>query len=119
MPRLFKRLGPARGGWIEVDNLNSQIRNGNSLAIVDVRGRNEFDGLLGHIPSALNIPLGDALSQLTQINARKSQPVILPLRMDKCSTRVAALFREFHVMRSGMERWIQNGFEAVKIGENK
>jgi uncharacterized membrane protein YdjX (TVP38/TMEM64 family)/rhodanese-related sulfurtransferase len=124
LPRLFKRITPMETFWINADDLDRQIKSDKSLTIIDVRGRDEFDGPLGHIPNALNIPLGDLPDNLTQINARKSQPVILICKTDKRSARAATLLREAgvqyaQVLRGGMEVWNRSGFDAVKTGANK
>lgn len=124
LPRLFKRLKPSEIGWINVDELDGQIKGGKAPTIIDVRGRDEFDGPLGHIAGAWNIPLSDLPSQLTQINVRKSHSVILVCKTDKRSAPAATLLKEANVrdanvLRGGMEQWKQNGFETVKNGENK
>src|SRR5690349_19095548 len=58
LPRLIKRL---RGSfaWIEVNELKRRLDRGEAVAIVDVRGRDEFVGPLGHIATARNIPVAE------------------------------------------------------------
>ncbi len=115
LPRLIRRL---RGGepfrWIEVDGLASQLRERSGIALIDVRGSDEFTGPLGHIGAALNIPVAEVPDRLIEINALKDNPVILICRTDKRSANAAKLlseagFRDVRVLRGGMERWNQNG----------
>jgi len=121
LPRLFSRLKTAETGWIDADELNTQIKAGKALTIVDVRGGDEFIGPLGHIPGALSIPLGEIPLRLTEINARIDQPVILVCKTDKRSAQAAKLlgkasFQDIHVLRGGMEQWNRNGFEIINVG---
>ena len=121
LPRLFSRLKTAETGWIDADELNTQIKAGTALTIVDVRGGDEFVGPLGHIPGALSIPLGEIPLRLTEINARIDQPVILVCKTDKRSALAAKLlgkasFQDLHVLRGGMEQWNRNGFEIINVG---
>lgn len=121
LPRLFSRLKTAETGWIEADDLDRQIKSGKDLTIIDVRGEDEFIGPLGHIPSALNIPLGEIPLRLTEINARIGQPVILVCKTDKRSAQAAKLLgkassQDLQVLRGGMEQWSRNGFEIINVG---
>jgi len=121
LPLLFSRLKTAETGWIDADELNTQIKAGKALTIVDVRGGDEFIGPLGHIPGALSIPLGEIPLRLTEINARMDQPVILVCKTDKRSAQAAKLlgkasFQDLQVLRGGMEQWNRNGFEITNVG---
>jgi uncharacterized membrane protein YdjX (TVP38/TMEM64 family)/rhodanese-related sulfurtransferase len=114
LPRLIRRL---RGGtttrWIET----SELANGfgpDATTMVDVRSPEEFTGPLGHIETALNIPLGELPDRLIEINAHRNEPVIIVCRTEKRSANAAALlseagFRDVRVLRGGMERWIRDG----------
>jgi uncharacterized membrane protein YdjX (TVP38/TMEM64 family)/rhodanese-related sulfurtransferase len=114
LPRLIRRL---RGGtttrWIET----SELANGfgrDATTMVDVRSPEEFTGPLGHIETALNIPLGELPDRLIEIDANKNEPVIIVCRTEKRSANAAALlgeagFRDVRILRGGMERWIRDG----------
>ncbi len=114
LPRLVRRL--RAGGairWIEVDELAARLREA-SIAVIDVRGPEEFTGDLGHVSGALNLPVGELPNRLTEINALKERPVILVCRTDKRSANASALlqdagFRDVHVLRGGMLEWTRNG----------
>jgi rhodanese-related sulfurtransferase len=110
IPRIVRRM---RGGetprWIEVATLADQLRD-TSVKIIDVREPDEFNGPLGHIAAASNLPLGELSDRLTEISAFKDKPVILVCRTDKRSASAAGLlkdagFRDARVLRGGMEQW--------------
>jgi uncharacterized membrane protein YdjX (TVP38/TMEM64 family)/rhodanese-related sulfurtransferase len=114
LPRLIRRL---RGGtttrWIETNELANGFGR-DATTMVDVRSPEEFTGPLGHIETALNIPLGELSDRLIEINAKRNEPVIIVCRTEKRSANAAALlgeagFRDVRVLRGGMERWIRDG----------
>ncbi|MBR2813104.1 MAG: VTT domain-containing protein [Reyranella sp.] len=115
LPRLIRRL---RGGeatrWIEVDELASRLKEAGGIAVIDVRGPDEFSGPLGHIAAALNMPIGQLAERLTEIKALEATPVVLVCWTDKRSANAAAVlrdagFRDVRVLRGGMERWNRSG----------
>ena len=76
-------------------------------------GSDEFTGDLGHIPAALNVPVGELETRLTEINAHKDKALILVCLTDKRSAKAAGVlraagFRDVQVLRGGMEQWIRN-----------
>jgi uncharacterized membrane protein YdjX (TVP38/TMEM64 family)/rhodanese-related sulfurtransferase len=118
LPRLVPRLrGPEAPQWIEVEELANRLKEPGGIAVIDVRGSDEFTGPLGHIADASNMPVGELPQRLVEINVLKDKPVILMCRTDKRSANAAALlrdagFRDVQVLRGGMERWNQNGLAA-------
>ncbi|MFH1344013.1 MAG: VTT domain-containing protein [Pseudomonadota bacterium] len=113
LPRLMLRLRGNKLRWIDVSALAGRLREG-GITVVDVRGPDEFDGALGHIASALNLPLGELSNRLIEIRASRDLPVILVCRTDKRSASAAALlsaegFRDVSVLRGGMEQWNLDG----------
>jgi rhodanese-related sulfurtransferase len=106
--------GQEQPQWIEVDELASRLKEGPGIAVIDVRGPEEFTGPLGHIADASNVPVGDLPKRLMEINAIKDRPVILVCRTDKRSATAATLlrdagFRDVGVLRGGMEAWNRKG----------
>jgi hypothetical protein len=55
--RLFRRPGTGEPAWIDVGELRRRLATGTSVALVDVRGPDEFNTPPGHLPDAINIPL--------------------------------------------------------------
>ena len=115
LPRLGRRLRDAAAPqWIETDELVGRLKNGSGVAVIDVRGRDEFTGPLGHIADARNLPIGEFPHRLHEIEMLKHRPVVLVCRTDKRSANGMALlrdagFRDVQVLRGGMERWNQKG----------
>ncbi|HYM32829.1 MAG TPA: VTT domain-containing protein [Candidatus Cybelea sp.] len=123
LPRFVRRLRAGRSGraaaagdvsWIEAAELADRLVRRPPPLLIDVRGSDEFNGELGHIAAALNLPVAELPIRLTEIGAHKDKTVILVCRTDKRSTNAATLvrdagFRDVHVLRGGMERWNQSG----------
>lgn len=123
LPRLVRRLrAGAQQRWIDADALADKLRN-DGVTVVDVRGPDEFEGALGHIASALNLPLGELPESLTKIRASRDRPVILVCKTDKRSAAAATLFsdagfRDVSVLRGGMEQWNRDG-RPVEVGNRE
>ena len=115
VPRLIRRTRQGGITWIDANELQQQMGGGAALTILDVRGLDEFVGELGHIPGAINIPVGDIANRLIEIKALGDKPIIMVCKTDKRSARAAELLRnadfaDVRVLRGGMERWKQLGF---------
>ena len=115
LPRLLRRLrGQGQPRWVEVDELANRLKVAPGIAVIDVRGPDEFTGQLGHIADASNMPVDKLPQRIMEISALKDRPVILVCRTDKRSTTAATLlcdagFRDVGVLRGGMEQWNQKG----------
>jgi rhodanese-related sulfurtransferase len=111
--RLIKRL---RGSfvWIEATDLKRRLDHGEAVTVVDVRGRDEFIGPLGHVATARNIPVAELESRLAELAGLERTPIVLVCRTDKRSataarTLRAAGFTQVNVLRRGMEQWNETG----------
>jgi uncharacterized membrane protein YdjX (TVP38/TMEM64 family)/rhodanese-related sulfurtransferase len=109
LPRLIGRL---RGSvsWIEVGDLKRGLDSGEAVTIIDVRGTDEFTGPLGHISTALNIPVAELNGRLAELGGLERTPIVLVCRTDKRSAAAAqtlrsAGFLQVSVLRRGMEQW--------------
>ena len=58
LSRLFRRPASAPL-WVEPAELHRRLAGEGAPIVVDVRGPDEFDGPLGHIEGARNIPLAE------------------------------------------------------------
>lgn len=117
LPRFFGRMRQGEVAWTEPDELRQKIAGDAALTVLDVRGPDEFIGDLGHIPGAVNIPLGEIPGRLSEIKAFRDRPVIVVCRTDKRSARAAELLKEsklgeVSVLHGGMERWNQMGLQV-------
>ena len=119
LPRLLRRPRQTGPKWIDVHELHDQLAGDRGLLLIDVRGPDEFNGSLGHIPGARNIPLGDLAGSVKEIGPSQRCRVTLVCRTDKRSAQAAAIFEQegfadVEVLRGGMEQWNRAGFEIVR-----
>jgi rhodanese-related sulfurtransferase len=107
LSRLFRKT-PPEPRWLDVATLRQQLASDPPL-VVDVRGSDEFDGPLGHIDGALNIPLPDLDAHQAEITAA-GRPVVCVCLTDKRSAAAAAQLAAAGiggvvVLRGGMKAW--------------
>lgn len=110
--RLVKRRPQAGTNWIEVEDLQEELSGRTAGKVIDVRGPDEFVGELGHIPGAINIPVGEISDRLSEINAMGGGQFTMVCKTDMRSARAAAILRDagkgdVRVLRGGMMRWRQ------------
>jgi rhodanese-related sulfurtransferase len=111
LSRLICRPRPALR-WLDVGDLRRTMRADAPL-VVDVRGTDEFEGPLGHIDGALNIPL-PALAERRQELAAAGRPIVCVCLTDKRSAAAAAELAaagvaDVAVLRGGMKAWREAG----------
>jgi len=95
LPRLIRRLrGDRELKWIEVELLANWLNDGANVVLIDVRGPDEFTGPLGHLPHALNLPVGTLPDRLTEIKMSEEQPIVVVCRTDKRSAKAASILQE-------------------------
>src|SRR3954470_20508057 len=75
--------------WIESGELRDRLARGERPLILDVRGPDEFDGPLGHIDGARNMPLPELPRHTPEIG-QEAGPVIVVCLTDKRSSQAAA-----------------------------
>jgi rhodanese-related sulfurtransferase len=95
--------------WVEPAELRRWLAGEGAPVIVDVRGADEFDGPLGHIDGARNIPLPELASHASELTA-EGRPLVMVCLTDKRSSQaaaelVAAGLRDIAVLRGGMKAW--------------
>jgi len=98
-----------RVAWVEADDLRRRLARGETPVIVDVREPDEFDGPLGHIPGARNIPLAQVPMQRDEL-AASGDAIVFVCLTDKRSSQAAAEIaavrtRGVGVLRGGMKAW--------------
>ena len=108
LTRLFRKP-PPEPQWLDVATLRRSLAGGAAPLVVDVRNADEFDGPLGHIEDALNIPLPE-LGDRAQEIAAAGRPVVCVCLTDKRSAKAAAElaghgFQDVAVLRGGMTAW--------------
>ncbi len=112
IPRLVRRMPKAETNWIEAEDLQEELSGISPGKVIDVRGPEEFAGELGHIPGAINIPVGEISGRLSEINAMGGGPLTMVCKTDMRSARAAEILRDagsgdVRVLRGGMMRWRQ------------
>ncbi len=113
LSRLFHRSQAEAIAWLDPDQLSALLNGLEPLAIIDVRSPNEFDGPLGHIPSARNIPLdriGDHAKDLLAADKR----LVMVCHTDRRSSAAARMIQPgaaaaVYVLRGGMVAWVSRG----------
>ena len=121
LARLFRRpllpnpppqAGEGRVGapvWVEAAELRRWLAGEGAPIVVDVRGPDEFDGPLGHIEGACNIPLGELPAHINVLGA-EGRPLVMVCLTDKRSSQaatdlLAAGMHDVAVLRGGMKGW--------------
>jgi rhodanese-related sulfurtransferase len=110
LSRLFRRSPATAAAWIEIDELRPRL---SEVALIDVRGPDEFNTPPGHLPGAINIPLPELPGRVAEVAAR-ARPVVLVCKTDRRSakaaeTLLAAGVRDVAVLRGGTDGWHQRG----------
>jgi uncharacterized membrane protein YdjX (TVP38/TMEM64 family)/rhodanese-related sulfurtransferase len=119
LPRLVRRLRSDNlTHWIEVRELAARLGGAEDITVIDVRGPDEFEGPLGHIPTARNLPMSELPGRVQKLSSLTEKPVALVCRTDKRSSSAAALlgnagFRDVLVLRGGMVNWNEVGLPVV------
>jgi uncharacterized membrane protein YdjX (TVP38/TMEM64 family)/rhodanese-related sulfurtransferase len=118
-PRLLQRFNNERAvRWIEISELAPRLDGREDVAVIDVRGPDEFSGPLGHIANARNVPLPELPRRVAELASLTETPVVLVCKTDKRSASAAAVldeagFRDVSVLRGGMVRWNEAGLPVA------
>ncbi len=112
LKRLFAAK-PPEPRWLDVAELRRRMAGDPAPLVVDVRGADEFDGPLGHIEGARNIPLPELGAHRDEI-AGAGRPVVCVCLTDKRSSAAAAQLAaggiaDITVLRGGMKAWREAG----------
>jgi rhodanese-related sulfurtransferase len=107
--RLFGKPTAAEPRWVEVDALRERLAGDAPPLVLDVREPDEFEGALGHIDGARNIPL-QLLDTHYATLVEDKRPIVCVCLTDKRSAAAAAQltdagFHDVTVLRGGMKAW--------------
>ena len=96
--------------------------NDGALVIVDVREPHEF--ILGHIDSALNVPLAKLKDPLNTLTKHKSKDILVVCQsgtraVTACKTLVNEGFEKIFVLDGGMQAWEDNKFPVKVTSKRK
>lgn len=104
--------------WIECADLASRLTC-ETLAVIDVRGADEFNGPLGHIEGAVNMPVDAIVAGKAALADLRQRDIVLVCRTDKRSARAADHLgscgcASVLVLRGGMESWTAVGLPVAR-----
>ena len=116
LARVSRWLGlsrPDEPNWIDSATLRRRCAGGDGVVVVDVREPEEFAGPPGHLPGAVNIPLGLVAGKAGEL-AALARPIVVVCKTDRRSARAAselvgAGLRDVAVLRSGTDGWHRQG----------
>jgi rhodanese-related sulfurtransferase len=114
LPRVVRRFRSTSFKWVDAGWLRSRVATGEAPVIVDVRGRDEFVGDLGHLEGARNIPITELPGRISQLDPFRTREIVLVCPTQMRSARAAtalteAGFRDVAVLRGGMLEWSRQG----------
>ena len=94
--------------WCE-DNLDD-------IQIVDVREDDEYSGPLGHIPSAIHIPMGELTTRVDELD--NSKPIVTVCRAGGRSVQAMVILKRAGIekianLTGGMLRWRSEGHRVI------
>lgn len=109
------RAGPGRPGAIGPGQAKAFLAQHPEAWVLDVREPEEWNDELGHIEGALQIPLGELSSRMSEIEARKADPVVVVCRSGRRSSTATVVmagsgFREVYNLDGGMQAWRGAGY---------
>lgn len=122
MPRLLRKLGP-QALAVSGKGLKAKLDAGDDLLLLDVRTPEEFNGDLGHIAGAVNLPLAELPARLAQLGAdlegHKQTPVVVTCRTENRSGRAAQIlkkagFTQLAILSGGMIGWNKDNLPVVR-----
>ncbi|WP_457668842.1 VTT domain-containing protein [Thiolapillus sp.] len=110
LPRLVSHF--RQDNNLSLKALKEQLDSPTDLLLLDVRSREDFNGELGHVASALNIPLEELERHLDDLAAFKDIPIALICTTYRRSKTAARLLRktgfsDVKVVAGGMTEWNQ------------
>jgi rhodanese-related sulfurtransferase len=112
MTLLSKLLGRKQADavvWVDPAALRFRLDSAVPPLVIDVRRPDEFDGPLGHIDTARNIPLDQLAGHIHQL-VGEVRPLVLVCHTDRRSAAAAEQLRaaglsDVGVLRGGMVAW--------------
>lgn len=114
MPRLLAFGIP----FVDAADVGAKLERGEDVLVIDVRSVGEFASSTGHVPGALNLPLGDIRGRVGEVGEQlsdfKTHPVFLMCRTENRSTSAAKALRRaglvnVAIIKGGIKGWTKAG----------
>jgi rhodanese-related sulfurtransferase len=91
--------------WIDVDNLKTILQEKKPV-VIDLRTPGEFER--GHLPGAVNLPIGELSSRPSRLDEYKDKPILFYCRTVNKTARAIRLiedrgFKSIYALRGGYE----------------
>jgi uncharacterized membrane protein YdjX (TVP38/TMEM64 family) len=107
LPRLVRRL---KAGLMITPAMLRALQAEGGIALVDLRDAKDFDGELGHVPGARNLPLPELAARIGELAPWREGGVVLICRTQVRSGQAARLlaqqgFQGLRIVRGGMQAW--------------
>jgi uncharacterized membrane protein YdjX (TVP38/TMEM64 family) len=75
LPRLVRRVKGQR--FTDPAGLKRRLESGEGVTLIDVRTPEEFQGPLGHIAAARNIPIAELSAKIRELTEIKGKPIVI------------------------------------------
>jgi len=107
LPRLVRQF---KAGLMITPEMLRALQRDADIVVVDVRDAKDFDGETGHVPGALNLPLGELSARIAELDLWRENGVVLICRTRVRSGQAARLlakhgFSGLRVVRGGILAW--------------
>ena len=122
LPRLVRQF---KAGLMITPEMLRTLQTEGGIAVVDVRDAKDFVGETGHLPGALNLPLGELPARIAELEPWRKNGVVLICRTQVRSGQAARLlakqgFSGLRVVRGGILAWRELGYptEGAIVAES-
>lgn len=122
LPRLIRQF---KAGLMITPQMLHALQAEGGVAVIDVRDAKDFTGETGHVPGALNLPLGELGQRMGELEPWRANGVVLICRTQVRSGQAARLlakhgFSGLRVVRGGILAWRELGYptESKAITES-
>ena len=115
LPRLVRQF---KAGLMITPEMLRALQAEGGIAVIDVREAKDFDGETGHVPGAINLPLGELPARAAELDAWRKDGVVLICRTQVRSGHAARLlakrgFSGLRVVRGGILAWRELGYPTA------
>ncbi len=115
LPRLIRQF---KAGLLITPEMAKALCDLGETPVIDVREAKDFDGETGHVPGALNIPLGELPARVAELERWRGEGVVLICRTQVRSGQAARLlarqgFANLRVVNGGILAWRERGFPTA------
>ena len=125
----IKRKRRGYVNYIKPKDLKARLDKGDDIYIADVRKPNDFNGIIGHIDGAVNIPFSilekTIQSKEDEIKDLKNTPVVVTVDFDENYGFLAYIIflkyglKEVYLLDNGLSAWVKEGFLVTKDASNE